>query len=87
MLVKGVPGIFFNNIGYPSEIHLKLKALEIFLSRSSFLNYPIVLKLHTERGSDTVMLCERFKMIGQTKLVLRANEIARHLSLRYISDG
>ena len=45
------------NMGYPSETHLKLKSYDISFVHNIRSNRPIVLKLCTRQGSNTVMLC------------------------------
>ena len=49
------------NIGYPSEIHLKLKFHEISFAHNSCFSSPIALKFCTEHDSVTAVLCAKFQ--------------------------
>ena len=49
------------NIGYPSRIHLKLKYHKISFTQNIYLSCWIILKICTEHGSDTAMLCAKFQ--------------------------
>ena len=49
------------NIGYPSEIHLKLKSREISFAHNSCFSWSIALKFYTEHGSNTAVLCAKFQ--------------------------
>ena len=49
------------NVGYPSEICLKLNSRKISSFRNLFLSCAIILKFCTEHGSDTAMLCANFQ--------------------------
>ena len=59
------------NIGYRSEIHLKLKSREISFTHNICRISPIVLK---------------FNMIGLFKRVLWTSEISRDLGVRWVWD-
>ena len=48
------------NIGYPSEIHLKLKSRENPFTHNICRISPIILKFCIEHGSDTAVLCAKF---------------------------
>ena len=68
------PGVLCNR-GYPSETHLKLKSREI-----SFVHNirPIGLKLCTEHGSDTAVLCAKFQTNRSTgRWVMSNRDVAR----------
>ena len=67
------------NIGYPSEIHLKLKSCEISFSHNSCFSWPIAASLSCS--------VQNFKSTGQLNRMLWTNEISRDLSLRWVSDG
>ena len=49
------------NIGYPSEIHLKLKSHKISFIHTIHSSCQIVSKFCTEHGSITAMLCAEFQ--------------------------
>ena len=49
------------NMGYTSETHFKLKSREISFVHNTRFNCPIILKLCTEHGSDTAVLCAIFQ--------------------------
>ena len=63
-------------IGCPSETHLKPKYSEISPTHNQFLKCSIVLKICTEHGSNTAVLCAKFQndwinrngCCGRTKL-------------------
>ena len=48
-------------IRYLSESHLKLKSREISFVHNLLINYPIALIFCAEHGSDTAMLCVKFR--------------------------
>ena len=92
-VLKQSPGALCN-IGYPSEIHLKLKSHEISLAHYSCFSWPITLigqlSVWNFAQSTAVSLpcsVQNFKPIGQLKRVLWRNEISRDLSLRWVWDG
>ena len=49
------------NIGYPSEIYLKLKSREISVAHISCFSWPIILKFCTEHGSITAVICAKLQ--------------------------
>ena len=80
------PGVMCN-IGYPSETHFKLKSREISFVHNIHFNCPIG---EIFAHSTAVLLpcsVQNSKAISQLKHDLRANEISRDLSSRWILDG
>ena len=70
------------NIGYPSEtLHLKSKKI----SFAPYLSGPIISKFCTEHGSDTAVLCAKFRNDWAQVMVLY--ELFWDLSLRWDLDG
>ena len=57
---KHYPGVLCD-IGYMSKKHLKPKSRETSFIHYTCFNNLIVLKLCTEKGSNTAVLCERFQ--------------------------
>ena len=62
------------------KFHLKIKCREILLVHAFLPNSPIILKFCIEHGSDTAVLCAKFKMIGQLTWMVGTNEMTRDLS-------
>ena len=56
------------NIKYASETNLALKSHEISFAHNLFLSCQIVLKLCTEHGSDTAVLCAKYQNDLTTEL-------------------
>ena len=65
---------------YPSEA-------QISFAHNGFCSCPIVLKVFTEHGNITAMLCENFKMIWQLKWMMKISQILQDFSLRWFLDG
>ena len=57
ILYSSQPGAL-GNIGYPSEMHLKLKSREVSFVHSWFCNCQIVLTFCTKYDSSTLILCK-----------------------------
>ena len=51
----------YSNIGYLSETQLKLKSRESSFAHDVLLSCQIALKLYTEHGSVTAVLCAKFQ--------------------------
>ena len=51
------PGVLYN-LGYPSEVHLKLKSREVSFAHNLFRICPIDSTFCTENSSITVVLSE-----------------------------
>ena len=47
------------NIGYPSETHLKLKSREVSFAHNLFVSSSIALTFDSEHGRDTDALCPK----------------------------
>ena len=62
-----------------SSSNLLWKCCKISFTQNLFLSYPIVLKFSSDHGSDTAMYNDWFKMIGQLRWTLWANEFSWNL--------
>ena len=74
------------NIGYLSEIHLKLKSREISFAHNSCFDRSL---WNFAQSTAVSLPCsvQNFKLIGQLQRKLWTNEFSRDLSLRWVSDG
>ena len=79
VLQRGLTAGALCNIGYPSEIHLKLKSREILYAHNSCLSWPIILKFCTEHGSITAVLCANF----QTDWTIETDVMDQPVFLRF----
>ena len=74
------------NMGYPSETHPKSNLVKSDFMQNIQFSCEIVLKICTEHGSNTVVLCAKFQKISQLSIKLRANDISWDKSSGPVSD-
>ena len=63
------------DIRYPSVTHLKLKSCENSFTHNFQLNNPIILKLCTEHGSMTAVLCAKCQNDWMTKTYVMDEQV------------
>ena len=79
------PGAYYI-IGYPSEMHLKLKFWVISLTHNLLLSCQIILKICTAHSNITAMLYAIFQNNLKTEMDVLEKEILWDMSLRWVWD-